>query len=104
MFTNLTLQECIQLIMEKTNQFERHELVIQLIKERNIKHFTELLELFELGKLTDDEEKALIKSKLPNRLYQYCTQIVRLKDTKYVIYKVCGVICGIGAIACCVLL
>ena len=83
MFTNLTLQECIQLIMEKTNQFERHELVIQLIKERNIKHFTELLELFELGKLTDDEEKALIKSKLPNRLYQYCTQIVRLKDKQY---------------------
>ena len=32
------------------------------------------------------------------------SEIVRLKDTKYVIYKVCGVICGIGAIACCVLM
>lgn len=32
------------------------------------------------------------------------SEIVKLKDTKYIIYKVCGVICGIGAIACIVLM
>ena len=83
MFTNLTLQECIQLIEKNTDLFEKHELVLQLIKERNIKNFTELLELFELGKLTDNEKKEIFRSKLNNRIYQYCTQIVRLKDNHY---------------------